>query len=550
MAMPPQFTTLGVELRRRPTSAENNHHYNTSKNNNAAAAAVPAAPAQDPPEVRPARSSRRVTSYHNAFQTSCAVSTDEPPPYATALRTPARALRAVHHGKEALPKYTCTVGMEGKLLLNLESTNPLHGSCQGEWREVYVVVRGTMISFHRVTSAGGAGKLLRSYTLQHAEVGLASDVEHTILVPQSRLAQLIPSSARRRAWQRDPDLYRPVGQHILRLRIETDQIILADACEDRIWDLINTLSAGIDISQPLDERSIPKQCTVPRRRRRQRPHHANVNDLSDAALLAEQERIFRHMYPDFAGASTRPGNTRTETQTTIPQNPEREEDEVDISMMREEVASTAHSHSTTQSDEVTSRPANVRQTTSTTINSVLSEDMMYSTPTTNFNEDGKWQPPHLRTPAQLERYIRRCMPTLNADATRASDILMVDGRRMKLNWRMELLEPWELQPPAYKAHNFGTSGTNLVRASSQRSSTASAGQAGPQSSSSMVGDCDPIMPLGNPLEALHLTKVVSVTTTMDKDGNQRHLPTNDDESKTRRPQQTSHTDAHGVVFCF
>ena len=539
MALPPS-TTLGAELQRRAILPDTD------------ASAVPAAPIQDQPaEARPARSSRRVTSYHNTFQTSCSVSNDEPPTYSAAIRTPARPLRTVDDGREKLPKYSCTVGVEGKLLLNLESTNPLHGSCQGEWREVYVVVRGTMISFHRVTKDAGAGKLLRSYTLQHAEVGLASDAEHTILVPQTRLAHLLPMSTRRRAWQKDPDLFRPVGQHILRLRIETDQILLADACEERIWEMIQILSAGIDISQPIDERSIPKQCTVPRRRRRQRPHNLNINDMSDSALMAEQERLFRQMYPDFAGASTRPALPRTDTQTTIPQTPGREEDEVDMSMIREEVVPVSSSISTAPSGEVASRPENVRQTTSTTINSVLSVDMMYATPTTNFTEDGKWQPPHLRTPAQVQRYIRRCLPTLNADAARASDILISEGRRMKLNWRMELLEQWELQPPTYKAHNFSsTNGTNLLRASSQRSSAASAGQVEPQSSSSMLGDCDQIMPLETSLEALHLTKVVSAITTTDKDASQRHQSSNDDEPKMQRPQQTSPTDVHGVVFCF
>lgn len=539
MAMPPS-TTLDAELRR-PPMLEDNHD----------ASAVPAAPVQDQPEAQPARSSRRVTSYHNTFQTSCSVSNDEPPTYAAATRTPAPPLRFVHDGRETLPKYSCTVGVAGKLLLNLESTNPLHGSCQGEWREIYVAVRGTMISFHRVTKDAGAGKLLRSYTLQHAEVGLASDAEHTILVPQTRLAHLIPSAARRRAWQKDPDLYRPVGQHILRLRIETDQILLADACEERIWEMINILSAGIDISQPIDERSIPKQCTVPRRRRRQRPHNLNINDMSDAALLAEQDRLFRQMYPDFAGASTRPGLPRTDTQTTIPQPPGREEDEVDMSMIREEVVPTLNSVSAAPSDEAASRPENVRQMTSTTINSVLSVDMMHATPTTNFTEDGKWQPPHLRTPAQVQRYIRRCMPTLNADAARASDVLIAEGRRMKLNWRMELLEQWELQPPTYKAHNFSsTNGTSLVRASSQRSWAASAGQVESQSSGSMLGDCDQIMPLESSIDALHLMKAVSAITTTDKDASQRHQSTNDDEPKIHLPQQTSPSDVHGVVFYF
>ncbi|KAI5369979.1 hypothetical protein Slin15195_G008570 [Septoria linicola] len=527
---PATLTTSGADLRRR-TSVEVIEGERAVEHSR-----------DHQPVVRPARSARRATSYHPFFQTSCSPSNDEPPNYLTAVRAPSQALRLEGQCREQLPKYSCTVGAEGKLLLNLESINPLHGSCEGEWREVYVVIRGTMICFHRVKD-GSAGKLLRSYTLQHAEVGLASDSEHTVLVPQTRLAHLIPSSARRRAWQKDPDLFRPVGQHILRLRVETDQILLADSCEDRIYDLVNVLSAGIDISHAIDERSVPRQCTVPRRRRRNRPQfNANV---MDPVLVAEQERIFRQMYPGFAGAPTRPALPRSETQITIPQTPGQEEDEVDFSMMREEIMP---NNAATPVAAV--RPSNVRQTTSTTINSVLSVDMMYATPTTNFSREGKWQPPHMRTAAQEQRYIRRCMPTLNADATRASDILIVDGRRMRLNWRMELFEQWELQPPTYKSHDFSSHGSNIVRASSQRSSTASAAQAGPQSSSSILGDSDQILPLESSLDALHLTKVVSTITT-DKGESQRQLPTTDGEPKSQySQQQTTPTDVHGVVFCF
>ncbi|KAM3418369.1 hypothetical protein BST61_g4367 [Cercospora zeina] len=436
-------------------------------------------------QARPGRS-RRATSYYNSFQTKCDVSSDRPPAYAAAARTPAPPLRTSQDGREQLPSYTCTVGDEAKVLLNLESLNPLHGHCEGEWREVHVVVCGTMVNFHRVKD-GRAGKLLKSYTLQHAEVGLATDTEHTILVPQTKLAHLIPSSARKRAWQKDPGMYKSVPQTILRLRVETDQILLADSSEDLIFHLVHTISAAIDISHAIDERSIPRQCTVPRRRRRHRPHY-NGN-IADPGLLAEQERLFRQMYPDFAAMNpTRPELPRLDTQTTIPTTPGREEDEVDLSMMREYFAASATSGANTA--DITTRPPNGRQTTSTTMNSTLAPDMIYATPTTNFNEDGKWQPPHLRTAHQAQRYVRRCMPTLNADAPRASDVLVVDGRRMKLNWRMELLEQWELQPPTYKAHNFSDGTTDqLQRATSQRSSSASAGQGpDPQSSSSILGD--------------------------------------------------------------
>lgn len=442
--------------------------------------------------------------------------------------------------------YTCTVAASAKMLLQLESVNPLHGVSEGEWREVYVVLRGTLLSFHRVKD-DRAGRLLRSYTLQHAEVGLASDAQHTLLIPQTRLAHLIPTSARRKAWQKDPSLYRAAKQTILRLRAETDQILLAHSHDENVHDMIYAISAAIDISQPIDERSIPRICTVPRRRRRQ-PRQPVTSDLNDPALLAEQERIMREMYPEFAErAVIRPDLERTATADTAGDAPvesaqdtlTREEDELDLSAMRED-----------QLTDSSSRPAMLRQTTTSSVSSAFSADMIYATSPHNFNSSGKWQPPHPRTAVQMQRYTRRCLPVLLADSSRASDITIFNGKRIKINWRMELLEEWELSAPAYKMHGFGKAAltgeeqAGLARTRSTTSSLPSAtNAASPHSSTSVIGaGADRIECVHTELAHLDLTKVTSA-----KDqASPTHAPPL--EGKVR---EARHTDAmRGVVFCF
>jgi len=502
------------------------------------------------------RSSRhRVTSHHNAFQTTCSVFNDPPPTYAIAAKTPSTSRC---EGRESLPEYSCSVQAEGKLLLNLESVSPLSPIGEGDWRELYTVLRGTLLSFYRLKD-GGPGKLLRSYTLQHAEVGLAADTEHIILVPQSRLAHLIPHGARRRAWQKDPDLFKPVRQTILRLRAETDQLLLADADEERIHALIYAISAAIDIAQPIDERSVPKQCTVPRRRRRQqRPRPLSTGDLADPALLAEQERIFRQMFPRFAETAPEAQIelSRTVTSDVVPQSPTtpaREEEEIDFSMIREESAASANTSRPQTGDHEETSAANRTITTTTTI-STYYEDMTYATPQTNFTPEGKWQPPHNRSPAQVQRYIKRCMPVLNVDAHRASDIVINHGKRMKINWRMELLEEWELQPPSYKAHKFDqdpTDTTTLARANSQRSTAAgsAANQSSP-STSATVHDEDQITQADQALEHLQLTKMASNATTPKGDPSDATLHAMASlDPKGRSPEQLAR-EIHGVVFCF
>lgn len=544
MAMTPlALTLLGVEPagpRRRPNPADD--------------AEIPAG-LQHVPELRPIRPSRtRPTSYYNSFQTICSSANDEPPSYQIASRHRAPP-RPPHNYLEALPKYSCTVEMGGKVLIQLESINPLHDPTESEWRELYLVLRGTLLSFYKVKD-NGPGKLLRSYTLQHAEVGLAPDSQHTVLVPQTRLAHLIPSSARRRAWQKDPDLFRPVRQHLMRLRIETDQIVLADACEEEIHSWITAISAGIDVAHAIDERAVPRQCTVPRRRRRQRA--SDIGNITDPIVIAEQERILRDMYPAFAeqieqaqqpaSEQTTPGST-----TNLPiSTPTREEEEVDISAMREDAGG---------ADVSSLRPTVSRNVTSSSVNTTYSEDMMYATSPANFSGSGKWEPPHTRTASQVQRYVRRCMPILLAEAVRASDVLICNGKRVKINWRMELLEEWELQPPTYKSHRFGgvledvsEPGLGLERTHSQNSaSTTSAAtpaeeRDNPLNSTSNLGtegedEITSANPTGRVANLTSAKSAVVSATVMDKASTSPRRP-------LTNPARYDGQDIHGVVFCF
>ncbi|EMC94782.1 hypothetical protein BAUCODRAFT_36042 [Baudoinia panamericana UAMH 10762] len=512
--------------------------------------AVSTAPSHNVPAPR---TSRRATSHYNAFQTLCSPANDNPPAYNIAVRQGFVPSSHPEERRERLPKYTCSVNCEMKFLLQLESINPLHPVSESEWRDVYAVVRGTMLSVYRVKD-GGAGRLLRSYTLQHAEVGMATDSQHTVLIPQTRLAHLIPSAARKKAWQKDPDLFQAVRQHILRLRIETDQILLADSSEDRIHAFINAVSAGIDIAHAIDERTVPRQSTVPRRRQRRRPEV--TGNLTDPELLAEQERILRNMYPAFAqqGAQTaRPGLERATTED-VPSEPmantAREEDELDLAVMREDFA-TPHAPAQ-QHDEPRIRPGMLRQTTSSSVATTYSAEVLYATAPENFTTDGKWRPPHPRTAVQIQRYTRRCMPILLAEAIRASDVLICNGRRVKINWRMELLEEWELKPPSYKSHDFSkpSTGTNasLQRTNSQNSQSASVSQSSPTTSRSVLCEqTDLIEPVDTSLAHLELSK--SITLTEKRVSTAATVPRAQSEAKQQEARQAG-GDMHGVVFCF
>lgn len=407
-------------------------------------------------EMANTRITRRAQSYFNTFQTTCTPAQDDPPSYATASRQKTVARRDIAAGKEALPQYTCTVSAGLRMLVNMESVSPLHSVSKSEWRDVYVEVRGTMLNFHRVKD-GRPNRLLRSYTLQHAEIGLAPDASHTVLAPNSRLAHLIPSAARQKAFRKDPQLFRAEEQFIMRLRVETDQILLAHKSEDKILEMVHEIGAGIDLAPAIDERSISKQCTVPRRRRR--PQAQASSDINDATVIAEQERILQQMYPSFAQDTTAQNATSTAPSpaTSTPTTPTREDDELDLSAIREDFSESNTLTQTTTSTSATSasdveRPGYSRSNTASSTATAF--HTTYETAPSNFGPEGKWQPPHLRTSVQIRRYVRRCAPLLMSDAVRASDIVICNGKRMRVNWREERLEDWRLQPPTYKAHDF------------------------------------------------------------------------------------------------
>lgn len=346
--------------------------------------------------------------------------------------------------------------------MRVEALSPFQPLAHQEWRDVYVVLRGTALYIHKVKTmhlgklhVASAGRLLRRFTLQHAEVGLASDISYCKMEPTTRLAHLIPNVARKRAFDKDPDLFRLVRQCSMRIRAETDQFLLADPSEQEIFDWVNKICAGIDIAFDLDERSIPRQCTMPRRRRRSQ-RAPNPSDLSDRRLIEEQEQILRDLYPALASSSNAHINTENQQHASNElgrtTTNDQENEEIDLSALTADI--TSHSTHLTATTTNT-RPNYSRQTTVSTIASanLVPVDSALGAPTTGM-ADTKWTPVHPRTAAQQARYIARCMPVLPYDAPRASSIMYCAGRRMRLNLATETMQNWELAPPSYDSHGF------------------------------------------------------------------------------------------------
>ncbi|ORY17407.1 hypothetical protein BCR34DRAFT_470480, partial [Clohesyomyces aquaticus] len=416
--------------------------------------------------------------YHNTFHTHAQLSIDAfPPSYACATKPQTLdRLNAIAQAERnalsaSLPPYTCTVAIDGILGLKQELSSPFLLAAHREWNDAYVVLHGTQLSVFRIkiphvfskNRNPGPGRLVRTFTLQHAEIGIASDFKKTALVPKSPFAHLVPSSARQKLFETDPHLFEPIREHVIRLRLETEQFLLCAPTQEAMLDWVEALCAAIDISAPLEDRSEPRYRSLPRRSRRQRLLDgsriaSNLENLANLEagrrIIAEQERIIRQLYPHLAGS-----NGRTEPS--------------------EHADSHEHASAGPAADPETedldpedarfpgsNRPGSppVRRTASQENNSNSQHSRSESEAgpsSTNSSGNPKLSPPYRHTPAQALRYRRRCAPVLLASSPRVSDVVFNEGQRMRMNVKEHTLVAYTSHPPRYDAHNFPKSTKRL-----------------------------------------------------------------------------------------
>jgi hypothetical protein len=402
-------------------------------------------PESTAPSSRRQRSSNQQSSavygYHNTFHTHAQLPLGSPPAYARIddnlryLNDKARTEAKAERADVLPPPYSCTVEIGGVLGVRHELLSPFHVSGQRDWSDCYVILRGTQLNIHRAKQPGlwsksrqpTAGRLISSYTLQHAEVGIASDFKRTPIIPKSPFAHLVPASARHKLYETDPHLFEPVREHAIRIRVETEQLLLCAPSQESMLNWVEAFCAAIDISSPIEDRSEPRYRSLPRRNRRQRVLDGgeDLDNLSnlDAGrrIIAEQERIIRQLFPHLAMVQQM-GNVTTVTATTDP-----ELDEFD--------------------------PEDVRFPTRNGLTRVSSQDDEEEPPSTA-SSDAKNGSVIRPTPSQILRYRRRCAPVLLSSSPRVSDVVICDGKRMRINVKEHTLVEYTSHPPRYDAHGF------------------------------------------------------------------------------------------------
>lgn len=416
--------------------------------NDSATTAATAAAAPQTTTPAPA-STPSCYGYHNTFHTHSqpADPAAQPPAYSPPPK-------AENPARDSLPSYSCSVLFEGPLGFKTEYINIFEKPCQKErqWQDVYVILRGTQLSIHRLKTSlfskskkPSPGRLLHTYSLQHAEIGLALDFKKTDLIPKSPLAKLVPLNSRQAVYQTDPHLFWPIREHVMRLRLETDQFLFCAQEQEGMLDWIENLCAAVDISPPLEDRSEPRYRSLPRRGRRQRqldgrPTRQDTIDLNARRLLAEQERIIRTLYPNLAREAE-------EEQPVSTGGPDADAEDLDASDM----LFPGRPSSPRPGNLSNSSTQNMDDTVERTTTRRSSVDSQAVAPTSLKYPFGEHAEP---SPSSVMRYRRRCAPVLLASSPRASDVMFCDNMRLRINAKKQIVTEFTELPPHYSSHRF------------------------------------------------------------------------------------------------
>ncbi|EHK96279.1 hypothetical protein M7I_8037 [Glarea lozoyensis 74030] len=210
---------------------------------------------------------------------------DEPPSYdeflSTSLRRKFNIQPREDEGQEILPPYSCALCLENVFLRKTELHGAIHRAHDRNWYREVVSLQGTALTFSKykggnvfkdgkndIPVGNKKGGLLRSYNLQHAEVGVAADYLKK--------------------------------RFVIRIRAEADQFLIACNTIETFVLWLQSLFAAIDLAAPLDDRDLPRDLSIPRPRRRRADRAADrtVNELR------EQQELIARDYPNLATAST------------------------------------------------------------------------------------------------------------------------------------------------------------------------------------------------------------------------------------------------------
>ena len=197
---------------------------------------------------------------------------------------------------------------------------------------------------------------------------------------------------------------------------------------------LDSLSAAVDLSPALDERTLPRHQTLPGRRRRR-----------GREIIEEQRRIIQQHFPHIISAMPEeenyqiihhlPHSNSHESISELAIDELRSDFDISTTSTMPNTQGTTSPNSSSATSSVSSRRERLRGSPST----------CPAAPSTE-QTTGKWRPSNTLTPEANLRYARRCMAILYEDSPRQSDYIVKDGKRYRLAWDTRKLVPaWSLE---------------------------------------------------------------------------------------------------------
>ena len=414
---------------------------------------------------------------------------DEPPGYDVSVYERKKTRHAPDQDlnvNEAIPHYSCSVSMETPAEVHFEQGTPFDPFKKQQWTQVYVVLSGTLFRLHSIkkpstnlitmsSDRSQAGRLLKTYSMQHAEVGIAADEPKQQLIPKSPYIAMLPEAKIEKLKVTEPHLFDVVRRYFVRIRVEGEQLLFRlGSSEDRSrW--IDRLCAAVDIAPPIEDRTEPKYHTLPRRRRRRPPPETASNETPTAAGPSATTGLSMNLQTGFPMLSpVVEGEPLQRVTTTTAADPDPGDIDESLAFAGAELSEPAPvlervgrtsldirrifsrrtATNNSNADELTSPASPTRPTGQgePTLQAVLPVAKINTkVPARIYPDDFvKWQPQFFIDSAQQIRYRRHCMPSLLYNSKRANDIVVHQGKRWKIDWDSSRLLPWPEAPPTYQ----------------------------------------------------------------------------------------------------
>lgn len=279
----------------------------------------------------------------------------QPPPYAEIRKRPEgqqMIFPREEEGKESLPRYLCSVHIEGYLPRKMEFSSPGVQAKDRSWRRQYFVLHGTCLKVFKNDlsgenllargvwgevegahvhkepmnedgpvapfSTGASGKDVGhgSHVGIHAggtgsstSSGLGAAVEAVTALTGT----IYSSSSAKPAIVKEYSLQGAESglaadylkrRHVVRLRVEGEQFLLQTRNDRHVVEWIEAFQAATNVSLDLERRPMPKFITLPRRRRRRRREGGTTGTtVGSTAASREAAEIIEAQRRSMAGPS-------------------------------------------------------------------------------------------------------------------------------------------------------------------------------------------------------------------------------------------------------